>query len=473
MMLRTLILMLLTGLAATSYAQNSLTSYFAEDISELVDHLNKSMATTDTEPLKIGSKEQLDSFILQKVFVGTTNLINDEKETFEYNADGNLTKYDKFIWHNPGYWRIDFRWEHQYDTNGNLIETVYSSNFNTLELKYKHEYVIVNNLIAEIIEYEYVNNNWKFDRKTTITYNGLGLKMEEIQYSYSNNQWEKRIQFIYQYNTLSDPIHKLENSYYYNQWNYVRHTEWVYDSLDREVLNTIYGEINGFLNAQHKTETTYTDTTTQHLETLFYPAYGWAFLLMKEWYSSLDGTLDTYSETHFSGTPYREELYLDSLSNIIDRIMHDGPPGHRIFTTYKNTMPHSDLILPDFHPYSDYFFNHQRVVDSIWLIDTVLTFDGVKTYYWSGIPTSVEELPTTLPITVYPNPTNSILHFDLPPSFEPAIVELFNSCGQVVKRHTIQDNRIEVADLPGGFYCFLIRQGAIQFSGKVIVGDSP
>ena len=76
-----------------------------------------------------------------------------------------------------------------------------------------------------------------------------------------------------------------------------------------------------------------------------------------------------------------------------------------------------------------------------------------------GIYDALGELPSTLLVTVYPNPTKEKVTID---GIHPSEVQLYNALGQLVK--TMHDmNEISVAGLPQGVYLLRIA----DMEGKV------
>ena len=69
-----------------------------------------------------------------------------------------------------------------------------------------------------------------------------------------------------------------------------------------------------------------------------------------------------------------------------------------------------------------------------------------------GIYDALNELPSALSVTVYPNPAKEKITMD---GIHPAEVQVYNALGQVVK--TVRDaNEISVADLSQGVYLLRI-----------------
>lgn len=76
--------------------------------------------------------------------------------------------------------------------------------------------------------------------------------------------------------------------------------------------------------------------------------------------------------------------------------------------------------------------------------------------------------------TLSPNPTSDIVNIILPNGINNVIfdAELYNSLGQLVykKRITDSDNRLEISELPKGFYTVVLRNSSdkkVVFSNKL------
>lgn len=90
-------------------------------------------------------------------------------------------------------------------------------------------------------------------------------------------------------------------------------------------------------------------------------------------------------------------------------------------------------------------------------------------YYWTDFITSTESIQPNSGLTFFPNPASDFLQFELPNIAKPATVRLYNASGQQIINQQLTDGKLQLPDLPTGFYCYLIQQDGKSYSGKVIV----
>lgn len=91
-----------------------------------------------------------------------------------------------------------------YDLNNNIIsEETYD--YYGLVFKNKIDYLYQNNLLTDITSYnynenyDYTNDKWNPDRKTTYSYTQTNEVSQKVMYRMSNNQWEHLTTNIYIY----------------------------------------------------------------------------------------------------------------------------------------------------------------------------------------------------------------------------------------------------------------------------------
>ena len=91
-------------------------------------------------------------------------------------------------------------------------------------------------------------------------------------------------------------------------------------------------------------------------------------------------------------------------------------------------------------------------------------------YYYSELnPTAVPGI-SERKISVYPNPANDYVVFDLPNIYESATVELFDIQGKKVLEQKLPENRqISVSNLHKGLYMYKLNNKGVIYTGKLII----
>ncbi|MFA6151804.1 MAG: T9SS type A sorting domain-containing protein [Chitinophagaceae bacterium] len=101
------------------------------------------------------------------------------------------------------------------------------------------------------------------------------------------------------------------------------------------------------------------------------------------------------------------------------------------------------------------------------------SYGTIGRYYANGdlIDVSIDELlSSNNKISVYPNPANSKVYYNLPGNMQAAQLSLLNMQGQMML-HTNQpkQNEIETGNLPNGCYILRIRSGTAVFTQKLVI----
>lgn len=81
----------------------------------------------------------------------------------------------------------------------------------------------------------------------------------------------------------------------------------------------------------------------------------------------------------------------------------------------------------------------------------------------SSLPTPITKTETPLPITLYPNPSNGVLHLEIAQDFRSATIEIINTLGQVLARTQTSDRNSRLV-LPDAVGVYFVR---VEVEGKV------
>ena len=100
-----------------------------------------------------------------------------------------------------------------------------------------------------------------------------------------------------------------------------------------------------------------------------------------------------------------------------------------------------------------------------------LIFD--ENFYWPGIcykssSTGIDEY-NNKKINVYPNPVTEILNIDNVDDMEITCISLMNIAGQIVRQYVTNINKINVLDIPAGFYFIKFSTNCGEIVQKVII----
>ena len=100
----------------------------------------------------------------------------------------------------------------------------------------------------------------------------------------------------------------------------------------------------------------------------------------------------------------------------------------------------------------------------------------IERKWWCGDPHEVEQGPKMMVqgsfgLTIAPNPTTDLFTLTSETAMENAAVELVNSEGRTAARTVLNGNRceVDVTGLDAGVYSVLIRNGQVEYQGRVTV----
>jgi len=366
-----------------------------------------------SSPLVI--KNRLDYTLYQSWDETLSQYLDDYKDEFTYDSNGNNTQGNEYYW-DGSQWVNYGKYEYTYDSNGNLTQEIdYYLDASQWVNGWKYEYTYdTNGKLTQEIDYSWDGSQWVNEWKAEYTYNTNGNLTQEIEYYWDASQWVIYLKYEYTYDTNGKLTQEID--YYWDG------SQWV---------------ING-----GKYEYTY-DTNgnlTQEID------YSWD---VSQWvnYGKYEYTYDT------NGNLTQEIDYSWDGSQWVNY-------GWKYEYTYNNSYSFSDLILP--YWYSDIvvekYFNHMLTNMIAYMWDETLNdwiLDEKMTFFYSeqdvlSISDIIEEQ-----LKIYPNPVSNILSIDseIIPINK---VEIYSVLGKKVKEVNSDFNSIRTNNLSNGVYIFKI-----------------
>ena len=133
------------------------------------------------------------------------------------------------------------------------------------------------------------------------------------------------------------------------------------------------------------------------------------------------------------------------------------------WTSHKEGQLHSIYFPPGQQTLGNYI--RLIVTNNLFCTDTL-------TYYpWGQPPTATQEHVKSLEVKLYPNPAKDQVTIALSPAAEKeALLQLYNSSGQVVRLQTLQpgQNQLSLHELPQGLYLWHIYLNGQHQTGKLV-----
>jgi hypothetical protein len=86
-------------------------------------------------------------------------------------------------------------------------------------------------------------------------------------------------------------------------------------------------------------------------------------------------------------------------------------------------------------------------------------------------PSAITDLPTSESLTVYPNPTNSVLNISLPPNAATGQIILYDISGREIISERAGNNTLQtldISDLAPGVYLLTYETTSGKFSQKIV-----
>ena len=358
----------------------------------------------------------------------------DERIDWEYNDSLKITLYAEYKWSG------DFE-----DWVGNSkTETLYNQNVKT-ELIYDPVWGI---------------DLWKLYSKNAYYYNSRNQLDSCFSYYWneSDSSWSNRSKSILSYDTIN--YTSIEN-YYEWKWN-IDSYQWILDEIFERQYNDDWQLID---QKRYILDNEGNADLRQHL-IYEYNSDGDLICYTSNSYKYLYG----YTE---SGSRYVYEMYFWNSANnswrgsfkFTDSLSIDGLVKYHISEKWDNELSQW-YVSSKQTIYLDENGNVLLNVLENWQQDTQTWQLTKKTYYYYSKTTDIKSLANDN-INIYPNPTNDILNIS--GISQPFEVKIYSISGNLIIDRFLNQNQINISDIPDGTYIFKILKGKkIQKLKKII-----
>jgi uncharacterized protein RhaS with RHS repeats len=406
-------------------------------------------------------KQKLDSVITESYYDVSGQFVNSRKETYLYDANGNLTQRIYYTTNEvTGQWQLSYKLEHTYDTNGNMtLEMAYFWNETTSQWhpfwKYKYENTYDangNNTVHIRYGWSETTSQWQPSTKVEYTYDANGNITLYIGYNWNSttSQWQPYDKVEYTYDANGNRT--LYIYYYWNettsQWQPSDKVEYTYDANGNNTLYISYNWNSTTSQWQPSDKVEYTYDANGNIT--LYIGYNWNSTT-SQWqpYDKVEYTYDAngnntlliyydWNETTSQWLPYYKDEY-----------------------TYDNSFLYINLILPPSHLtvpplwyYDEEFMNNMILMcmHYNWDVNTSSFINDIRVaFYYSEHNTGIAN-SSEIGIKIYPNPANETLH--IVSSAEINSISIYDIAGKLILTQEVIDKTCEVAllDTKPGIY---------------------
>lgn len=433
---------------------------------------------------------QLLDSIVQVQFFSELDSTFDYKKVYRYDSDGrevfsSVVGFNR----NSSSWITDSYKEIKYDVQGRVYETI------TFRAPPTGPWQIIYSYIQQKLEYDYqgnVINDFQFGRRlssdewTPITWtekktNEQGLLVERLNFMWNleSDQWEPNKQYTHSYNDSDleiliatniwnsdslqwSPANRFEKSYdvagnkifegeyIWNQdslaWSLFNPSYWEYDSLGRLKKYEYPFYMEPIRGRDEYEYDSLGQITTYHYNKIYWPEY-------QDW-KLKSKLIKAYSE---SGQLICSEYFLKDSANWIPYQKYE------YFYNDKDLLWRRVYYLREYLTLgwkeSSFWVYQYNDHDNLELIERILPdsqFVATRTHYYYSLSLLSNHLEFRADISVYPNPTNGIIHFD--GGLGPYKVDIYSMKGQLMKSQDQVINSMDLSDLPNGAYSLIIRK---------------
>lgn len=348
---------------------------------------------------------------------------------YEYDGNNNLITETYVEWVN-GLWKIKEKVTYTYDANNKVTQELsqeWNATTGSLVNSYRDTYTYTNGnftgQVAQIWENAAWINDWKFD----ITYNSSSLPISSLSYNWKNSQWVSDSRTTVVYNANNRPTTDIGEKWINAQW-----------------INNYKATFN--YNANNK--------------------------LIDQREFDWNGDNNAWDEV------YRTDYVLDASGN---RITETNSGNYQYIDEYSYDT--SNQMSTYVHPFKDktgidYFAEDFPYVNKI-LVNNGFSYDinsntftntSRTTYnYNNAITLETETLEiANSKVTVFPNPTTSILNLNFSEALTVDKVVIIDATGKIVLQQEGNTIQINVEKLMTGLYILKVYSGNQKFTSKFI-----
>lgn len=182
--------------------------------------------------------------------------------------------------------------------------------------------------------------------------------------------------------------------------------------------------------------------------------------------SNSDGILNNVNDTNY--LVYAPTVTTNELELYFTRILRSNPTISEICVSVRTSITDS--------------FSVPQIIYSSTLIPeaATLTTDRLKMYYhkfssslhkiflrYRTSPTNINEKKNNDKITIYPNPSNSLVYINLPNSKQNFTIELYSTLGELILK-TTDKTVLDISNFTNGIYLLKVRQANNSFTTKIV-----
>jgi len=411
---------------------------------------------------------RLDSIVGEGYNQNTTSFNRSSKNSYEYTAQGlieSIIHYKKGVV-NTIYWAPEYAIHYTYDNNNQVIERLWSSDWNQM------------------------TQSWDTQNRIVVKYSNGNKTLQTHQfYSTTIQAWanENQTEFYYDTNNLLTGLRYFEWDAF--SWVLTFKTDYVYNSFGKPITKTDSTLTNGMWELQMDAQYSY---NTANLINELISSNISGPLRKHDFAYNQNNKIATIVASSFLASnwvpSYKSEHAYDVAGNQVEREMYLYNSTTQLweFKDVKVSSFYTSYLLVDvLHPGNDEFVynpypsiqfgwsNNATDQDSTFAynsISNVIEPRGISTYYYSDLLSNTETPQTaTSSLTVYPNPAHDVLQFSLSDHKEPSTVLLYAMNGQLVIQKQLQEGSLRLPELPAGVYTYRLKQADKVYTGKVVL----
>lgn len=350
---------------------------------------------------------------------------------YEYDGNNNLIAETTLIWDN-GAWKISDKTTYAYNANNKVIQEVgqeWNATANALVNSYRDTYTYTSGYLTGQVAEIWENSNWVNEWKNDITY-ANNLPQSALFYNWVGSQWVVDSRETITYNGNNKISTSVSENWVGSQWTNSEKSLLAYDG-NNKILNNRSAEWDDFNLLWKETyrvdyEVDLVGNRTSETSTDI--ATNLKFKLV--------GNYDTSSLMSSFAHPFKDKSGLDYL-------FEDFPFFNKILSTNR------------------YFYD----------IPTSSYKESARTIYnYNNTINLSAEHPemAKATITLFPNPTTSIVNLDVSNDVTIDKVVIVDVSGKIVLQQNENAEQINVEKLTGGVYILEAYSGKDKFTSKFV-----
>jgi hypothetical protein len=351
---------------------------------------------------------------------------------YEYDGNNNLIAESYLNWVD-GVWKIRDKVTYTYDANNKVTQEVgqeWNTTTNALESSYRDTYTYANgNFTGQIAEI-WENSSWVNEWKIDLTYGGNNLPVSYLSYEWDGTNWIAEERGQLNYNPNNKLTEQLDEEWGNSQWE--KSGKLLYDyNANHQMIYSRQGEWDDFNNLYKEIyRTDYElDGTGNRIRTI-------NTNIENNYINKDEYTYDSFSLMSNFAHPFKDKNGLDYLSE---------------------DFPYVNKILAENH------YNYDMAT-STYNLSSRTTYN-----YNSSLVLSTEHPKmVNVGITVFPNPTISIVNLTNSNAVTIDKVVVFDVTGKIMLQQNQNTGQVNVEKLAEGLYILEAYSGKDKFTSKFV-----